>query len=136
MEPTTCPRCGFVQDGGTECRRCGVVFARAHQAGTSAPPLARPRVPPPSPTLAAPRAAAGLPETRPGLLRRAYRVFRWVTLAALVVVVFLLLRTRRSPEVEADPQGASRVEAKLDEMNAAAQRGIVQPLDLGEGELN
>jgi hypothetical protein len=139
MASTTCPRCGFVQDGGTECQRCGVIFARARQASAAAPPPERPRVPPPSPVAAAPRAAAGLPDTpqaRPGVLRRAYRIFRWVTLAGLAVVLFLLLRTDRPPEVAVDPQGAARVDAKRAEMEAAAARGVVQPLALDEGELN
>ena len=27
-ENVTCPKCGFVQDEGTECLRCGIVFAK------------------------------------------------------------------------------------------------------------
>jgi uncharacterized Zn finger protein (UPF0148 family) len=136
MESITCPRCGFVQDGGTECPRCGVIFARARQAG-AAPE--RPHAPSPSASAPAPPAPTATLEelpARPGTLRRVYRIFRWVTLAALLTVVFLLLRKGRAPEFEADPQAASRAEAKLAEMDAAAARGIIQPAELDEGELN
>lgn len=131
MESTTCPRCGFVQDGGAECRRCGVIFARASAA--------RPRTPPPSvppPPAPAPTAAPAEASPRPGTARRIYGVFRWVLLAACVAVLLLLLRQGRPPEVDVDPQAATRVEAKLAQMEAGAARGIARPLVLDEGEVN
>ena len=48
---TDCPKCGFPADGGTSCRRCGLVFERWHGD-------ARPHEPaPPQPPLAARRPA-------------------------------------------------------------------------------
>lgn len=35
---TTCPRCGHSQDGGAECKRCGVIFAKARKRPAAPPP--------------------------------------------------------------------------------------------------
>jgi hypothetical protein len=136
MESTTCPRCGFVQDGGAECRRCGVIFARVRPADAAQARPPAPRSSAAAVPSSAVAATATEPRARPGTLRRIYRIFRWVALAASLTVLFLLLHKSRPPEVEVDAQALTRVEAKLGEMQEAAARGVAQPLELDEGELN
>lgn len=33
LERTSCPKCGHQQDGGAECQRCGVIFAKIRPTG-------------------------------------------------------------------------------------------------------
>jgi hypothetical protein len=136
MATRSCPRCAFVQDeGAAECRRCGVVFARVRSGGAP-----RPREEPNQPKLAAQPSPAPRPSVEtaagPGLVRRFYRVFRWVALAVSLTVLVLILRQSSPPLVEIDRQAPARVEAKLAEMQQAAAIGIVRPLELDESELN
>lgn len=134
MSPVTCPRCGFVQEGGEECGRCGVLFRRAAQSPASRPAGAPAH---PAPT-AAPAPSRAQPPMQPGpsLFRRVYRVVRWAVLAVLVVVVFLMLRQRPAPEVAPDPEAPGRIEAKLDEAARAAAAGQPHTLAMDDGELN
>ncbi len=133
MTQVTCPRCGFVQEGGEECGRCGVVFRRA------ARPASAPRV-----VAASPRTTAAPQVTRPpeavaagpGIVRRTYRVVRWVVLAGLIAVLFLMLRQRPAPEISPDPEAPRRVEAKLNEAARAAAAGQPHTLAMNDDELN
>lgn len=117
-----CPKCGFPQGDGTRCERCGFRLGR-QGALSSTPPLA---------------ASAPSPEEppRPGVFRRAFRVFRWVALAASLVALLLLLWPAAPPVVRTDPHGAERVQAKVEQVAQAAIEGQAPVLQLDEAELN
>jgi hypothetical protein len=136
MSPVTCPRCGFVQEGGEECGRCGVLFRRAAPAPASRPTNATAR-PAPRPTAAPlPSRDQGPSEAGPSLFRRVYRVVRWAVLAVLVVVVILMLRQRPAPEAPPDPEAPRRIEAKLNEEARATAAGQPHTLAMDDGEVN
>jgi hypothetical protein len=117
-----CPKCGYQQEEGPECLRCGIVFAR-FRAET---------VPPISKTESGTAASA-----KPiGPLRRLYRVFRWVGLALLILALFLMLRTSPPPSIEATPEAAKRAEAKIEEFQSSIGQGVEQRLEMDEAELN
>ncbi len=119
---TTCPKCGFEQEGGAECLSCGVIFARY-----------RPEPPRPAPA----RPAAPVAEREgPGAIVRFYRVFRWVVLAALLLVVLLVTKKAPPPSVSSDPEAPQRLEAKLRAAELAAQAGQPHTLALDEAEIN
>jgi hypothetical protein len=124
MADTICPRCGFKQDGGQECHRCGIVFARYRQT-PAIPSQADPPLPP-------------VRQTRPpaGLLLRTCRVLRWCVLAGLILVLVLILRPSSPPAIEIPPDAADRAQAKVQEFQAAAQRGRAETLALNQPEIN
>ncbi|MEE2839987.1 MAG: hypothetical protein VYC91_05600 [Acidobacteriota bacterium] len=97
MAEIVCPKCGFEQDQGTECGGCGIVFERYR----SAPEAPSPSAPVPSPS-----------EAGPSVLWRYYRVFRWVVLAGLGVVMVLVLSDAPPPQVESDPTPAVAFSAR------------------------
>jgi hypothetical protein len=114
-----CPKCGWRQDGGEECRRCGIVFSRY---GSS-----------PETETRAGRVAAS---AAPRLFRRFYRVFRWVAVASSILALVLMLRNSPPPDVQIDPDAQKRAEAKVQLLHSASQQGRPYTLHLGEGELN
>ena len=117
-----CPKCGFQQEGGSECRRCGIVFERYHAPKESLPSW-----------------VAGDPleeEPSPGAFKKFFRVFRWFTLAAGVLIVVLILRQGEPPSVETDPRAKERVQTKLYELQRARQSGDSYDLRLKESEIN
>lgn len=116
-----CPKCGFQQVVASECRRCGIVFAKYH-------PAALPR--PETPSSASPETA------RPGAFRRFYRVFRRLSLAVTVVVIILILFPSPPPKILVTPQAVRQAEAKVREFQAGAKTGHQQTLELNESELN
>jgi hypothetical protein len=117
-----CPKCGYEQNEGTECLRCGLVFSRYHSG----------------PVFAAPPANPG-----PGTLRilfgyflRFYRVFRWVTLAILIIALALILTTSKPPQIVIAPNAASLAEEKIAQFQSAVKQGTGYTLELNEPELN
>ena len=116
-----CPKCGFTQDDGEECRRCGIVFARLHV----------PTEPP------AERISTEEPVAQHrGLFGSIYRVFRWVSLISLITVLILILRPSRPPQIVLSPEDAVRAQEKIQEFQEAAREGRPEPLELEEAELN
>lgn len=129
MPRVVCPHCGCRQPAGDVCRICqGTLSKEAHNE------LERMRTS---------LAAAGIPQVvvaprklRPGILRRAWRISNWLTLAALVVVVALILLPAPAPEIQVDLQASQRATAKLREAQAALSSGHPTELRLDEAELN
>ncbi len=115
-----CPKCGFEQDSGIECGRCGIFFARYSADPESQPPEAAFETGPP----------AG------GTFRRFYRVFRWVALAGSVIVVILILRQAPPPQVDRDPDAGLRLQSKMLELARSMREGRSATLRLEEAEVN
>ncbi len=115
-----CPKCGFEQDSGIECSRCGIIFARYSSDPESQPWEAASETSPP----------AG------GTFRRFYRVFRWVALAGSVIVVILILRQAPPPQVDRDPHASQRLQSKMRELASSMGRGRSATLRLSEAEVN
>ena len=121
MAEIVCPKCGFEQDQGTECGGCGIVFERYR----SAPEAPSPSAPAPSPS-----------EAGPSVLWRYYRVFRWVVLAGLGVVMVLVLSDAPPPQVEYDPDAGRRLQLKMLDLQTSILTGRSARLRLEEAELN
>ncbi len=116
----TCPKCGYEQDSGVECSRCGIFFARYSSDPESQPPEADFEPGPP----------AG------GTFRRFYRIFRWVALAVSVIVVILILRQAPPPQVDVDPDAGRRLQSKMRELGNSIRTGRSATLRLAEAEVN
>jgi hypothetical protein len=71
-----------------------------------------------------------------GVLRRYYRILRWVTLPVLLGILFLILRPSPPPQITIAPDAAQHAQAKIVEFLASAQQGRSQTLELDESELN
>ena len=115
-----CPKCGFEQDSGIECSRCGIFFARYSSDPESQQPEAAFEPGPP----------AG------GTFRRFYRIFRWVALAVSVIVVILILRQAPPPQVDVDPDASRRLQSKMRELAHSIGAGRSATLRLAEAEVN
>lgn len=156
----TCPKCHFEQDGGEECLRCGIIFrkykplpppssgSRAPTSGPADPPTPheplRLRVdqadetPSPEPEEAGDEEILDSPPPRRGVgwIKRAFRIFPWLSLAGMVGVFVLILQEAPPLEIKVDPRALARVDRKMQELEAAAQRGRPYTLNLDEAELN
>ena len=118
---TVCPKCGFLQEAGRpECTGCGLIFDRYRGAGPGPGRLERRQI------------AA----TRPGLLRRAYRILRWCALAGTLVTAALILRNSPPPVIEVSPEADFRAETKIAEFQSMTSKGAPARLQLDEAELN
>ncbi len=122
MTMLICPKCGFQQEGGSECLRCGIIFERYRPPTESLPDWASD--------------ASVEPESSPGLLWQLFRVFRWVTLVAGVLVIVLILRQEEPPRVETDPRAKEGIRTKLYELQRARESGEAHDLRLNESEIN
>jgi hypothetical protein len=119
MSATVCPKCGFQQDGGEECLRCGVIFARYFASLSARPAQARDEKPP-----------------RAGLGRTLYRIVTWGSLVLLVLVLFLILRPSSPPSIVVSADSTARANAKAQEFQVSLQKGQEATLDMDEPELN
>jgi hypothetical protein len=117
-----CPKCGFAQAEGTECLRCGIILARYHSAAHNA------KNPPQILTSAGSKQA--------GSFRRFLRIFRWISLAAVILVFYFMLRPSVPPRIVASPEAARRAEAKIGEFQSSIGRGGENRLEIDEAELN
>jgi hypothetical protein len=71
-----------------------------------------------------------------GPYKKAYRIFSWVSLVALVVVILLVLRTSPAPQVPNDPAAAARTEKKFQDADQAKAAGQPAQVALDRTELN
>ena len=125
MQAVICPKCGFRQNGGDECYKCGIIFSRYRTPRTcyEAP---------------GPRAVAGpLPTAKPaGIFRRIYRGLRWAMLAGLICVIILILKPAPPPSIVTPADAAQRAVDKVNRFQSAALRGRQDTLEMDESELN
>lgn len=155
-----CPKCHFQQEGGEECLRCGIIFRKykplpppsttgpASTSGQTEDPPQQPgfrlqvdqteeaQTPEPEEpwedeVLDSPR-----PQRRFGWLRFGFRLFPWLSLAAMIVVFYLILQEAPPLQIQMDPQALTRVDHKMQELQVAAQTGQPYTLNLDEAELN
>ncbi len=117
---STCPKCGFRQDGGIECGRCGIVFAKFQSRRDWVP----------------------LPEVDrteqrvPSAVRGYFRALRWFTFAASLVLLYLLIQPAAAPMIPTSTEAAEIAEVKLHRFQQAVREGRPRELQLSELELN
>src|SRR6266508_1399364 len=88
----TCPKCGFEQDGGTDCLRCGIIMARYK------PPPASPPQPTPTVDSLSPQPSSG--GFCQEFIREFFRALRWVLPVVAVVVLLAILRQAPPPQIK------------------------------------
>jgi hypothetical protein len=71
-----------------------------------------------------------------GPYKKAYQIFSWASLVALVVVILLVLRTSPAPRVPNDPAAAARAEKKFEAADQAKAAGQPAQVALDRTELN
>lgn len=117
---TVCPKCGFLQEAGRpECMGCGLIFDRYRAGFRPGSPEDR-----------------HVARKRTGPWRQAYRVLRWLALAAALVTIALILRNSPPPAIEISPSDDLRAEAKIAAFQSATGKGAPAKLQLNEAELN
>jgi hypothetical protein len=125
--PVTCPKCGFEQDGGTDCMRCGIIMARYKP-----PPASPPQPTPAADSLAQPAPHSFFQE----FLREFLRAARWVMPVVAIVVLLAILRQAPPPQIKTDPQAVQKLETKMQDLQTAAAAGQPYMLQMNEAELN
>lgn len=129
----TCPKCGFQQEDGPRCERCGFLLARYGPLPAGSPSAAPSFHDPARPSEPA-ILSQEVPRGR--AFRRFYRVFRWVALAVSLIALFLLLRPATPPPVRTDPHAAEHIQTKMEQMERAVAEGRPHVLQFTEAELN
>ena len=119
-----CPKCGFEQEDGPECHRCGIIFAKFKSSTKSIPETVTGPVPDES-------------QPKPsGFLTRVFRVLPWLSLTTTVGVLLLILHQTPPVPIQADPQAVQRLTDKLAHLHMAMQASMPHTLTLDESELN
>jgi hypothetical protein len=133
----TCPNCGYKQPENSKCVECSSLFSYySVRSGQEADSLSFPHQAPFQDTIVADPEDV-IPAYRLfARVRAGYRIFRWVSLAVLVVVVLLILHKSAPPQIPSDPQAAARAASKFADASAAVQQGQPYQLDLDRVELN
>jgi hypothetical protein len=121
VDTMNCPKCGFQQNERSECLRCGLIFARFHAA------------PPPSARIKVERSPL---RTTLNHARSFYRIFRWVSLAILILILVLMLHRSTPPQVAVLPDSAQQADDKIQQFQSAIIRGTKDRLKLDQPELN
>ncbi|MBN2243075.1 MAG: zinc ribbon domain-containing protein [Acidobacteria bacterium] len=124
MAAIHCPKCGFEQDEGAECPRCGIIFSRMRASASITPPDPIPES----------RGDSSPPAT--GRLRRYYRMFRWAGLVVFVSAAALILCDSSPPRVEIPRNAIEQAEVKVRQFRSGMQQGRKGELELDQPELN
>jgi hypothetical protein len=119
----SCPKCGVEQESEVECLRCGIIFAKYK------PPLATEE------NASPPSRATAHPDER-SLISRTVRLLPWMSLAATVTVLFLILKQGPPLPIKTDPEAADRVADKMAQLQLAIQSSQRHVATLNEAELN
>jgi hypothetical protein len=119
-----CPKCGFAQEEGPECLRCGIVFSKFK------PPVAAIETPQITGTEASTQRA------NRGLFSRVFRVLPWISLTVTVGILLVILRQAPPLSIQTDPDAADRVAEKMAQLQTAVQTNQPHALTLDEAELN
>lgn len=119
-----CPKCGFEQEDGSECLRCGIVFSKFK--------LPVPAVEEATATVADTKAQ---PAT-PGFLSQVFRILLWISLILSIGVLLLILRQTPPLSIQTDPQAVDRVAEKMAQLQMAVQASQPHAVHLNEAELN
>jgi len=69
-------------------------------------------------------------------LKKGYRIFSWLSLAGLVVVILLVLKKSPAPDVPYDPNAAARVQQKFAAADQAKAAGQPAQVQMDRTELN
>ncbi|MBP1607786.1 MAG: hypothetical protein H6Q04_21 [Acidobacteria bacterium] len=122
---TKCPKCGFYQEQGSECGRCGIIFDRYRPVESELRSFQHSE-----PVADFPKAPS------PGRMRRAFRIFRWSSVGVLAFATVLILMPSPPPEVEANAKTAELVETKVRKFATLLEKGQALPLEMNQVELN
>lgn len=114
MTRVVCPRCGFVQDSGVECGRCGIIFDRYKEW----------------------KRAVREPFPGGGSGRRVWGVARWVGGAIAVAAVVLVLWDSSPPESSANPEAIKSAQVKIIEHQRRIDARQPHSLVLDQPEVN
>lgn len=120
----TCPKCGIGQQGGFECLRCGIIFAKYKAPalpGDASHELTQP-------------SAVGRPERHS--FGRVFRILPWISLSITIGVLFAILRQAPALPIQVDPQAADRVAEKMAILQQAMLMNHAAQIVLNEAELN
>lgn len=133
----SCPNCGYKQPEGPKCVKCSSLFSYyAGQPSQTTESLSTEGTMYSPESQATEFEEAAPPPGYSSHVRSAYRVFRWVTLAVLIIAILLILHKSPPPQVPFDREAAARAETKLAEAQSAVQQGMPYELQLDRTELN
>jgi hypothetical protein len=119
----SCPKCGFEQDGGLECGRCGIIFSKYK------PPI----------DLEAEFCRSDHRTEEPvkgGRLSSVIRTLPWLSVGITATVLVLILKQGPPLAVQTDPEAAQRVAEKMAQLQLAMQSHQRLSASLNEAELN
>jgi hypothetical protein len=113
-----CHKCGGQQEERKECKYCGAILVRFNKTEPSS----------------ASHSITGKKSAGPFV--RIFRVFGFISLACLIVVLILLLRTPSTPRIVITPEDVQKAEAKVKSFQSSIQEGRPDTLQMNESELN